>query len=215
MGTTKLEIYQRAILHNRMTPVTTLLEDNEARRLCDVHYAPTLQHMLESGFWRHAIRTVEITQNTSVTPAFGYEYAHDEPSDFVRRYVVSASDTLEPPLDYLTSNNPYLMEGGYIWANVSPIYLRYVSNDSNYGLDLTKWPEVLTEAASLELAYRICPKLTGSAELQKELDERRVAALGKANQLESLQQPTQTARPGRWVSSRFRDGYSGDDYRRA
>ena len=43
MGTTQLEIYQRAILHCKQTPVTSLAEANEARRLCDVHYAPVLQ----------------------------------------------------------------------------------------------------------------------------------------------------------------------------
>ena len=215
MGTTKLEIYQRAILHNRMTPVTSLDESVEARRLCDVHYTPMLNFVLENGFWRHAMRSVEITQNTGVTPAFGYEYAHDVPNDFVRRYVVSASDTLEPPLDHMSSGNAYLIESNYIWTNVTPIYLRYVSNDSSYGLDLTRWPETLTEAATLELAYRICPKLTGSAELVDDLNKMRVEALGKANQLESLQQASQATRPGRWVSSRFRDGYTGDDYRRA
>ena len=50
MATSKLEIYQRAVLHCKQTPVTSLGENNEARRLCDVHYEPMLQSLMEAGF---------------------------------------------------------------------------------------------------------------------------------------------------------------------
>lgn len=215
MATTKLEIYQRAILHCKQTPVTSLSENNEARRLCDVHYVPMLQSLMEAGFWTHAMRTAEITVNGGVTPAIGYAYAHDLPADFVRKYVVSASETMEPPLDYHTDGRAYLIEGGYLWSDVTPLYLRYTSNDAAYGLDLTKWPERLTEAACTELAYRIVPKLTGSSDLQHNLMSLKSMALGKANTFEALQQPTQTSRPGRWMTDRFSDRRSSLDYRRA
>lgn len=215
MGTTKLEIYQRAILHCKQTPVTSLTENNEARRLCDVHYDATLQCLMEGGFWTHAMRTVEITVNEAVTPAFGYAYAFDLPSDMVRKYVVSTSETMEPPLDFTTGGTAYLIEGGYLWADTTPIYIRYTSKDSSYGLDLTKWPERLTEAAATELAYRIAPKLTGSSELKSELFNLKADTLGKANTYEALQQPTQRGRPGRWVTDRFSDRRSSLDYRRA
>lgn len=207
MGTTKLALYQRAILHCRATPITSLSEDVEVRRLCDLHYDAVLTHMMESGFWTHAMRSVEITENTGVTPAFGYTYAHDMPSDFIRLYTVSASEFYKPPLDYHTSGSAYLIEGGYIWANVTPLYMRYTSNDSSYGLDLTKWTDRLAEATSVELAYRICPKLTGSAELTGELDQKRRETLGKAQTLDSLQQPTQTGRAGSWMRSRHAGRY--------
>ena len=141
MGTTRLEIYQRAILHCKQTPVTSLGEANEARRLCDVHYAPMLQCIMEAGFWTHAMRTTEITVNAGVTPAFGYAHAHDMPSDLVRKYAVSASETMQPPLDYQAGGTAYLIEGGYLWADSTPLYLRYTSSDAGYGLDLTRWPE--------------------------------------------------------------------------
>lgn len=215
MGTSKLEIYQRAIVHCKQTPVTSLSENNEARRLCDLHYAPMLQSLMEAGFWTHAMRTAEITVNTSVTPAFGYAYAHDIPTDFVRKYVVSASETIDPPLDYHSDGRAYLIEAGYLWSDATPLYLRYTSNDSAYGLDLSRWPERLTEAACTELACRIVPKLTGSSELQSNLMSLKAMALGKANTFEALQQPTQTSRPGRWMSDRFSQHRGSADYRRA
>jgi len=215
MGTTRLEIYQRAILHCKQTPVTSLGEANEARRLCDVHYAPMLQCIMEAGFWTHAMRTTEITVNAGVSPAFGYAHAHDMPSDLVRKYAVSASETMEPPLDYQAGGTAYLIEGGYLWADSTPLYLRYTSSDAGYGLDLTRWPERLTEAATLELAYRIAPKLTGSSELRNDLMSLKTQALGKANTFEALQQPARRGRAGRWVSDRFAGTRTGADYRRA
>jgi hypothetical protein len=215
MATSKLEIYQRAILHCKQTPVTSLSENNEARRLCDVHYEPMLQSLMEAGFWTHAMRSVEIAANESVTPAAGYAHAHDLPADFVRKYVVSASDTMDPPLDYLGDGRAYLIEGGYLWCDVTPLYLRYTSNAPGYGLDLTQWPERLAEAACTDLAYRIAPKLTGSSELQHNLMSLKSMALGQANTFEALQQPTRTSRPGRWLTDRFSGRRASRDYRRA
>lgn len=215
MATTKLEIYQRAILHCKQTPVTSLTENNEARRLCDVHYDAMLQGLMEGGFWTHAMRTVEISENTGATPEQGYAYAHDVPSDFVRKYEVSLSDNMWMPLDHQMGGTAYLIQNDLISCDSTPIYLRYVSNGVSYGLDLTRWPERLTEAAATELAYRIAPKLTGSSELRGELMKLKADALGKANTFEALQQPAQVSRAGRWVTDRFSDRRSSTDYRRA
>lgn len=215
MATSKLEIYQRAILHCKQTPVTSLDENNEARRLCDVHYAAMQQALMEAGFWSHAMRTVEMAASNTVTSAAGYACAHDLPADFVRKYVVSASRTLNPPLDNQGDGRAYLIEAGYLCSDTTPLYLRYTSNDTGYGLDLTRWPERLAEAACTELAYRIAPKLTGSADLQHRLLSLKSMALGRANTFEALQQPPHKTRAGRWVSGRFSSRRRSLDYRRA
>jgi len=67
MATTKLEIYQRAILHCKQTPVTSLSENNEARRLCDIHYDPAVQSLMEAGFWTHAMRTATVDETDAST----------------------------------------------------------------------------------------------------------------------------------------------------
>ena len=198
MGTTKLQLYKRAVLHCKQTPPTSLTENIEARRLCDVHYDDVVAWMLEGGFWRHAMRSVEITENTGVTQAFGFEYAHDVPIDFVKLHTVSSSGTFSPPLDGMDGGDAYLLEANYFWTNTTPLYLRYVSNDSQYGTDLTKWSERLSEAFSLELATRICSKLTGSGSLADSLKTEAARAIKMAGTLESLQQPTNPLRTGRW-----------------
>lgn len=213
MGTTKLQLYKRAIIHCKQTPISALTDNVESRRRCDDHYDDVLAWMMEQAFWRIGMRTVEITQNVGVSPAFAYEYAHDLPTDFVKKHTISASEFLDPPLDGQNGPNQYLMEGGYIWANTTPIYMRYMSNDSSYGLDLTRWTEGMAEAASTQLGARIAPVLAGSDELADELDKRSRMLASKAATFDAMQQPTQAMRTGRWLGHRF----SGriNDYRRA
>ena len=158
---------------------------------------------MEAGFWAHAMRTVKLSANSGIQPVAGFAHAHDLPADFVRKYVVSASDTLEPPLDGFGHGRAYLIEAGHLWSGATPLYLRYTSNDPAYGLDLGRWPERLAEAAATELAWRIAPKLTGSGDLHYRLMALKQVTLGRANTFEALQQPPQRARAGNWVTARF------------
>ncbi len=171
MSTTQLQIYKRAILLCRQTPITALTDTVESRRLCDVHYDDTLQCIMEGGFWTCALRTIEMTLDTAVDAAFGFDYAHTMPTDFVRWQMVSAYDALTDQLDEMDGGKAFRIEGGYLWATTTPVYMRYVSNDAAYGLDLTKWSERMAEAASLELAARICAKLSGSDSMEDRLRE--------------------------------------------
>jgi hypothetical protein len=210
MGTTKLQLYKRAIELCEQTPISSLTDNVTTRHRCDIHYDDVLQWMMEQAFWNCAMRTLEITQNTAVSPAFGFEYAHDKPTDFIRKYVISGSEFLKPPLDEQDNANAYLIESGYIWASITPIYLRYVSNDSAYGYNLGNWTEGMAKAAAHELAARIATTVTGSSEKAKDLHEEAYMLAGKAATYDAMQQPTQVVREGRWTKNRFDKGRSSN-----
>ena len=215
MGTTKLQLYKRACVHMEQSPISALTDNVEVRRRLDDHYDDALLWLMEQGFWRTGMRTVEITVNEAVSPAFSFEYAHDMPIDFVKRLIVSSSEFLDPPLDEQSAGNAYLMEGGYLWANVTPIYMRYLSNDSSYGLDLTLWTEGMANACSCELAARAAPVVTGSKETGKELHEEATMLASRAATFDAMQQPSQRHREGRWTSDRFSSRFGNGNYRRA
>ncbi len=201
--TTKLQLYKRAALKMGTTPPASLSEGLEVRRVMDVHYTDVLDWFLEQGFWEPALRTVSITENTSVTEAFGFAYAHDIPSDYKRMFVLSPSETLNPPLDQFDGGNGYLKEGGYFWADVTPIYLKYVSNDSSYGYDLTAWTDSMAEAFAAELAHRSISKVSGATAKKDDLEKEVEKKLGTANTISSLEQPTTAQREGRWTGRRW------------
>ncbi len=210
MGTTKLQLYKRACILMEQTPISALTDAVESRRRLDDHYDDALAWLMEQGFWRCGMRTVEITQNEAVSPAFAFEFAHDMPSDFVKKYVISASEFLDPPLDEQSAGNAYLIEGGYLWANVTPVYMRYLSNDSSYGLDLTRWTEGMANAVAHELAARAAPFVTGSKELANELHDDALALAGRAGTFDAMQQTTQATREGRWTKNRFASNRGGN-----
>lgn len=213
MGTTKLQLYKRACIHMEQSPISSLTDNVEVRRRLDDHYDDTLLWLMEQGFWRTGMRTVEITQNEAVLPAFSFEYAHDMPTDFVKRLVVSTAECLDPPLDDQQQGSSYLMEGGYIWANVTPVYMRYLSNDSAYGLDLTLWTEGMANACSVEFAARAATVVTGSSEKADNLHEKATLLASRAATFDAMQQPSQRHREGRWSGNRFSTGYGNNIWR--
>jgi hypothetical protein len=112
---TKLQLYNQALLHLRESTLVDLNEARESRRNLDVVYDDVLKLMLEAGFWKFAMRSIQITADTSITPAFGPSFAFDKPTDWVKTYFVSASETFDPPLD------GWLEESNLFFADINPI----------------------------------------------------------------------------------------------
>lgn len=205
---TKLGLYNAALRELGERKLSGLTEAREPRRVLDDVYDSTLKFCLESGAWNFAIRTVELEYDTGVSVAFGYQYAFTKPTDWLRTVALSSSDRLTPPLI------EYLDEKGYWWADVNPLYVRYVSNDASYGLDLTAWPESFTRYVELALAHRAAQGVTGSEStaerVKKDLDK----AEKNAKARDAMNDPPAFMPSGSWVRSR-NAGWSGRKYNRA
>lgn len=208
---TQLEVYNLALYHLKETKLAAVDEAREARYVLDDWWAQTRKYMLEAGFWKFAMRTISITENTSVTPAFGLSKAFDKPSDWVRTYLVSASEYLDPPLD------DWVEESGYIFADAAPIYMRYVSNGVAYGLDTDLWTARFVQAFSYRLAYNAAGKITGMSETSlKELEGKADSEMAKALSFEALREPNKRPPVGRWNQARHgRSGGRADGWRYA
>lgn len=206
---TKLEVYNSALRKVKQGALASLTEDLPIRYTIDAEYPKVIQFILERGLWKFAMRSVSITEDTDTDGAFGYAYAHNTPDDFVRQYAVSASDTLYPPLE------DYIHESNIFWADVTPIYVRYVSNDSGYGNDLTQWPQLFEEAVATELAARIVPLASGSDSKEGDLEKKAAIALRRARTFEAMKEPPQYAPMGSWRRTRFAGRVSNSRYDRA
>ncbi len=207
MSVSKLDLYNLALLEMKASPLASLTEAKESRRVLDVHYPRVLAYMMEQGFWNFAMRTVKITQDEAITPEFGYAMAFNKPDDWVRTYAISLSDRLEPIL------SQYIEESNLWFADSGPIYVRYVSNEnSGYGFDLTRWTERFVKAFYFELAARSCSKIAGSSDgMKDDLEKKAAVFLSQAQQFEALREPAQMLPQGRWNAGRFARG--GDNGR--
>lgn len=196
---TKLQIYNQALIQLKQSALADLTEDIEARYVLDNLYDAVTKEMLEKGHWTFAMRSVSITEDTAITPAFGYSMAFNMPDDWVRTYALSMNEFFQP-LYY-----DWLEEAGLLFANSGPIYLRYVSNSaSGFGMDLTRWTGRFTKAVAFELAWRGAPKVSGSSDsFLEKLENDAARAVDEALQFEALREPGKMLQEGRWNGARL------------
>lgn len=145
------------------TRLATVTDTVPARYTLDDVYDRTLAYCLGQGFWDFAMKNVPIA--SSGAPAFGYAFQFTKPADWVRTAAISTVVTFIPPL------GDYVDEVSLWKANTTPIYVRYVSNNASFGMDLTIWPEAFTRYVELELAWRIAKRVNQSSEDRKILHD--------------------------------------------
>lgn len=193
----KLELYNDALLILGERKLASLTEAREPRRALDDAYDKSLDYCLEQGFFNFAMRAVQIDSSASVVPTFGYQYAFTKPTDFIRMYRQSANPQLDPPLLDIVD------EPNYWFANIDPLYVKYVSDSTAYGKDLSLWPETFADYVAMRLALKTCKRITGKEPddvLIKGEKKARVDARGK----DAMNEPPGFAPTGTWVGSRRR-----------
>lgn len=196
--TTQLSLYNGALInHLGERGLNSLTEARKPRRVLDrIWDAGFVDGILEDGFWNFSTRTMESNYDTDITPSFGYKYAHEKPSDWLRTSDVSVSDFFGDPL------NSYTDESGFWWCDHEIIYIRYISNDASYGGSLAAWPESVTEYAETKLAALACLSITQDKSLKAALDDKADRLLKVAKGRDSMNDPPKKPPTGSWVRSR-------------
>ena len=192
-----IDVYNEALRLLGERRLTSTSEARDARYHLDDAYGRAKLYCLEQGLWNFAMRSAQLDASDSVEPSFGYRYAFTKPSDWVRTYVISASEELQPPL--LRYND----ESGYWYADVDPLYIKYVSNDTSYGLDLTLWPETYAYYVSCRLAVMAGPSICTLSETKTdELLGKEKRARVDARSKDAMNEPPAFPPSGSWASAR-------------
>ena len=130
VGTTKLKLYNAALIEVGDRTIASLTENVESRRIIDEVYDRVLEQCLSEGSWNFAIRPIKVAADTGIEPNFGFTEIFAKPTDWIKTTGVSLDDRWSAPLTHYHDDLDY-------WAaDSSPLYIRYVSNDSSYGLNL-------------------------------------------------------------------------------
>lgn len=203
MATNRLALYNIALFSLGERALASLTETREARSLLDDVYTRgdgAVQFFLEQGLWNHAMRTVQIDKSSSSTPTFGLANAFDVPSDFIRLVQISAGEFFSDPLVR------YEIEAAFIYADVDPIYLRYVSDSGDFGNDLSLWPETFTLWAGHWLGTQIAPALIPDLDAQFALRQAERRLLNDARSKDAMQEPPRFPPLGSWSRARLGGG---------
>jgi hypothetical protein len=204
----KLSLYNGALRVLGERALASLTESRESRRALDEAYDSTLAFCLEQGQWNFAIRSIEAIPTPNIAPAFGYANAFTKPEDWVRTVGLTTDDLFRVPL------LEYTDERGYWYADQDVIYVRYVSNSIDYGMDLSRWPASFQRYVELSLANDVCERLTQNASKKESLERDLRRAAVNARNKDAMNEASIRPPPGSWITARWAGG-NGRRYDRA
>lgn len=194
---TKLGIYQGALRLLGPHQLAALTDDRPERYALDAAWDGSLAYLLEQGMWNFAIRSATLSTAASPTnPHPGYDYAFSRPSDWVRTVAISNDSK------FTTTFEDFEVQHTYFYSNVTPLYIRYVSNDASYGLAIANWPERFAKAMEAHLAFESGLPISGDRGNRNDMLGLFKDRLAKAKILDAIDERVKWKKPGRWTTAR-------------
>lgn len=175
----------------------SLTENREPRRLLDsVFNNGWINYCLQQGYWKHALRTQAMQFDPSISPSFGYRKAFPLPDDFLRTYALSADEYFSVPLE------EFREEAGFIFCEYETIYMSYISNDPQYGLDTSLWPETFKRYVESHGAAEIAERLIQNDTKLANIFKIRKTRLSDAKSKDAMEDGVRFPPIGSWVMAR-------------
>ena len=205
MSTDRLKIYNGALLICGTRQLASLSENVEARNLLDNIWNDSgVDFCLSQAQWRFAMRSQLLDYSASIEPSFGLRRAFEKSTDWLLTSAVCQDERYQTPLLQYTD------EAGILYADLDQIYVKFVSNDENYGGNLALWSPAFTEYVKYYFAGRVIMKLSADETRREYLngppgrpDKGAVwASLVDARNRDAIQEPTRFPAQGAWTRSR-------------
>jgi len=199
----ELSLYNGALRELGERKLQTLTDNVESRKKLDEIWDNDLvDRVLKKGQWDFAGRTIQLEATPSITPGFGYQFGFDRPLDYIRLLEIASDEYFSHPL------TSYSVEAAWWFTDIETIYIKYVSNDSQWGGDFSLWPEDFTEYVEFYMAGKVAPRLLGLRHDSAKFDEKIKKALLEAKGGDVMEQPAKFAPKGGWARSKqgFRSG---------
>lgn len=207
--TDKLAVYNGALRELGEPPLTSLTEGRSSRRTLDAFYDQAVNYCLEVGQWTFASRLLMLEASVSVLPSFGYEYFFDKPTDYKNLIGIWSDENMTNPLGFYYDEDK---DGWY--ASTNTIYVKYISDDANYGMNYNKWTSAFLLFSQRYLAYIISPSITNSRAKQTDLLSLVRDAERIAKNVDNRGKPAQRFPTGTWLTSRHAGNINSKLYRK-
>lgn len=175
-------------------------EVRESRRaLDDIWNRGGVRTCLSMGLWHFASRGIQWNFDPSFSPPFGFQCAFEIPGDWVRWMLVCTDPYMKQPLLQYTD------EGQFFFCDLQQLYVKYVSDDPNFGMNMAFWPDNFQRFVELYFAENICNRVTGKAPSEggdESVSRRCERALKKAKSTDAMNEATSMLPPGQWSQAR-------------
>lgn len=205
---TRLTLYNAALqlmTERKLTALDDPAEEQSQIELDTCWDGGAVDYCLEQALWNFATRSISLTYDPDVTTVFGLKYAFNKPSDWIRTSAISDDEFFNDPL------MDYRDEGERWFSDSQTIYIKYVSNDSQFGADYSLWPQTFQKVVAAYLAMETCDRITQNRIKRADMEVKFARRLFDASSKDAFNQATQMPAAGSWVRSR---GWNGRDQRR-
>jgi hypothetical protein len=192
-----INVYNQALRLIGEQRLTSTSEARDTRHHLDDAYTNVVARCLTYGYWNFALRSVQIASSDSLTPEFGFTYAFEKPTDWIRTFIISSSPHMNEWLLHVRDEN------GVWYSDIDPMWVKYVSNDASYGLDLAKWTPLFEDYVASELALDVCLSIGSLSDSKvKRLEDRVNWYRGNAESKDAMDEPPMFPPEGTWVRAR-------------
>lgn len=194
----KLALYNQALRRLGERRLSSLTENRPPRHELDEVYADGfINELLESAHWNFATRTIEQTYESDIAPEFGYSRVFAKPTDWVKTSSFCSDEFFNSPI------SAYADETSYWSCDYDTIYVRYVSNDGEFGSDLGKWPPSFTRWAAVRLALLVAPQHVRGRSVLADLREEDKKLLIVAKSRDAVNEGAKFTPTGNWTRARM------------
>lgn len=189
----QVSITNSALIKIGAQPIMSLGDDSKEARLASIRFEEVKNTVLRMHPWNFAVKRV-ITSPTTDTPAFGYTFYHQVPSDSLRILAINPGFKALSQEDGLE----YRLEGRLIATDSDTLEIKYIGKVD----DLTLLDSVCSEAIALylawDLAYPIVQDLKLKASIKSDFD----LFLRKAKGTDAQEEPAPELQADLWLDSR-------------
>ncbi len=197
MATTRLKLYNSALFLLGERNLSSLSENRLPRRLLDHLWDNgVIDYCLEQKQWKFATRAVMLEADPSLEQDFGFQYGFVKPTDWLRTVAFASDEYFDSPIERYTD------EAGYWFSETDPVYVKYVSNDSQFGGDLSLWPKSFEAYVAAHMAANVCLGLNQAETKKVALEKLADELLRKAASKDAMDGPTGRLPSGSWTAAR-------------
>lgn len=201
-GDIKLSVFNGALRMLGSRRLAALSENREPRRVLDDIWnnGEVVDEALEQGDWNFALRSRMLDYESDVETGFGFRRAFARPSDFKRLSALSDNEYFRQPL----TDQHYSAEGAYFLADLDVLYVRYVSNDGDYGQNSGLWTSAFKTYLEAKMAFEACERITNSTSKQNQIVGIMRDALANAKGVDGMNDGPKMIPHGSWSTARNR-----------
>ena len=196
----QVEIVNRALIKLGSSVISSLGDNSKQARVMSTMWDTVRRAELRRAFWQFALVRTSLPANAAA-PGWGYGYAYQLPSDFLRLMQVNDYFAVPSMSDYREGDDSlYSIEGGQIFTDLgAPLKVRYVRDVTDPGA----FDALFVETFASALAYESCEAITQSNQKRELAADDRKMALREAVRTGAIEKPPQGLPDDGWMLGRL------------